>query len=604
LSFQISLPGAWIISGHFLFAMLHERMTTHELFEALQTLIDSNRKNGKEQRDQTHELIKELRVHQLELEIQNRELRATQKQLAHSRMRYADLYDFSPIGYASLDENGSIAEINITGGKLLGDNPHKLIGHPFADFIVPEDAQAFKLHLRRSRWSRQQRSIEVRLVRRDDSQVDVQLSTMATQDAARHTLQFRTAILDVTIRKHAEEAARESRKQLENVVAERTAELTSERQQREDAQRFLYEASSVLSTSLDYEITLWTLARAGIPHLADGCVVDIVQEDRSLQRCAVAHVQGNKEGALWDREVCGANVVRTGQAEMTDFLICVPVIVRGKTIGAISLILERPDRRYNFFDLALAEDLADRAAIALDNATLYSKELEANRLKDEFLAIVSHELRTPLTPMLGAIYKLRASRPDDEDLQTSLDMIERNAKAQARIVEELLDISRITTGKLEFNQQPTDLLAIVKAAIDVVRPSTEALGIRLRTSLKPVPRLIWCDPDRIQQVIWNLLSNAIKFTPQGGTIEVKLENGPGWARIRIADTGVGIDRDFLPHVFEPFRQAGNFSTRMHGGLGVGLSIVRYIVERHGGTVLVKSPGEGKGTTFVVELPYS
>ncbi|HYR41438.1 MAG TPA: ATP-binding protein, partial [Terriglobia bacterium] len=523
-----------------------------------------------------------------------------------SRMRYVDLYDFSPIGYASLDEDGRIAEINITAGKLLGDNPHKLIGRRFIDFIVPEDVQEFKLHLRRCRWSRQQRSIELHLTPLDSDPVDVQLFTMATQDAERHMLQFRTAILNVTMRKQAEEAARQSRRQLEQIVAERTAELTSERRQREDAQRFLYEASSVLSMSLDYEITLWTLARAGIPHLADGCMVDMVQDDGSVKRVAVSHVENEKENTLWHLNKCcsSADVVRTGQAEMTDSVICVPVIVRGKTIGAISLVLERPARQYNLFDLALAEDLADRAAIALDNATLYTKELEANRLKDEFLAIVSHELRTPLTPILGAIYKLRASRPHDNDLQTSLDMIERNAKGQARIVEELLEISRITTGKLDFNREPTDLLSIIQSAIDVVRPSTEALGIQLSTSLDPPPRLIWCDRDRMQQVIWNLLSNAIKFTAQGGTIEVKLENTSGWAHIQIADTGVGINRDFLPHVFEPFRQASDFSTRMHGGLGVGLSIVRYIVERHGGTVRAESPGEGKGTVFIVDLPTS
>jgi signal transduction histidine kinase len=297
-------------------------------------------------------------------------------------------------------------------------------------------------------------------------------------------------------------------------------------------------------------------------------------------------------------------VIRTGRAELKDSMMCVPIIVRGKTIGAITLLLERPDRRYNPFDLALAEDLADRAAIALDNATLYMKEMEANRLKDEFLAIVSHELRTPLTPILGAIYKLRATRPDDADLQTSLDMIERNAKAQARIVEELLEVSRITTGKLDFNREPTDLLSIIQTAIDVVRPSTESLGIRLQTCLDQPERLIWCDRDRMQQVIWKLLSNAIKFTQQGGTIEVKLENTPGWAHICISDTGIGINGDFLPHVFEPFRQASKFSTRMQGGLGVGLSIVRYIVERHGGRVRAESLGAGRGATFIVDLPYS
>src|SRR5260370_11970668 len=180
--------------------MLHERMTTHELFEAFESLMRSNH-NGFEHGDKaTHDLIKELQVHQLELEIQNRELRATQQQLAHSRMRYVDLYDFSPIGYASLDEDGRIAEINITAGKLLGDNPHKLIGRPFIDFVVPEDVQAFKLHLRRSRWSRQQRSIELHLTPTDSDPADVQLFTMATHAAQRHMLPFRTPIPTLTTR--------------------------------------------------------------------------------------------------------------------------------------------------------------------------------------------------------------------------------------------------------------------------------------------------------------------------------------------------------------------------------------------------------------------
>jgi PAS domain S-box-containing protein len=576
--------------------MLNERMTTDDLFTALQALKD----------DKASDLITELLVHHLELEMQNRELRETQQQLAHSRTRYADLYDFSPIGYASLDENGFIEEINIIGGKLLGDNPHKLIGRRFAEFIATDEIQSFKEHLRRCRWSRKKRSIELRLVSQQSPAIDIQLFTMATQDADRHTLQFRTAMIDITIRKRAEAAVLETQKKLEQMVLERTAELTSERRQREDAQRFLYEASSVPAMSLDYEITLWTLARAGIPHLADGCMVDMVQDDGSVKRVATAHVNSEKEEILQNGNyiTLAADVIRSGQPELRDKMISVPLVIRGNTIGAIRLILERPDRNYNPFDLALAEDLADRAAIALDNATLYTKELEATRLKDEFLATVSHELRTPLTPILGAIYKLRASRTSDEDLQATLDIIERNTRAQARIVEELLDISRITTGKLNFNRQPADLLSIIQRAIEVVRPSTEALGIHLQTSLEPLDRLIWCDRDRIQQVIWNLLSNAIKFTRQGGLIEVRLDSSPDWAHIRISDTGVGISPDFLPHVFDQFRQAGNFVTRMQGGLGAGLAIVRYIVERHGGTVRAESRGEGQGATFVVDLPYS
>jgi PAS domain S-box-containing protein len=576
--------------------MSHERMTTNELFTALQALKEEGAQS----------LIKELQIQHLELEIQNRELRETQQQLTHSRLRYADLYDFSPIGYASLDEQGVLEEINITGGKLLAENPHKLVGRAFTDFISTGEVQAFQDYLQRCKWSRKKRTAEFRLAAIDGSQIDVQLFTTVTQDADRHTLQFRTAIVDVSQRKRAEAAAMETQKKLEQIVANRTAELTSERRQREDAQQFLYEASSVLGMSLDYEITLWTLARASLPHLADGSAVDIVQEDGSIKRIAVAHVQPAKEGELWNTKVSvdSGNVIRTGQPHLSAREMCVPLSIRGKTIGALYLEVERPDRRYNLFDLALAEDLADRAAIALDNATLYMKELEANRLKDDFLAMVSHELRTPLTPILGAIYKLRGSRAGDEDLQTALDMIERNARAQARIVEELLDISRITTGKMDFNRQPTDLLSIIQNAVEVVRPSTEALGIGLQIYLQDPKRLVWCDRDRIQQVIWNLLSNAIKFTRQGGAIEVRLENSPGWAHIRISDTGVGISSEFLPHIFERFRQAGSFTTRMHGGLGVGLSIVRYIVERHGGSVRAESAGEGHGTTFVVDLPYS
>lgn len=584
------------LSGLFFTTMSHERMTTNELFTALQALTEGG----------AHDLIQELQLEHLELEIQNRELRETQQQLAHTRIRYADLYDFSPIGYASLDEKGIIEEINITGGKLLGENPHKLVGRSFAGFISKSDVDAFNDHLQRCKRSRQKRSTELRLSTPNGAETDVQLFTTVTQDADRHTLQFRVAIIDITQRRRAENAASETQKKLEQMVAERTAELTSERRQREDAQQFLYEASSVLGMSLDYEITLRTVARASIPHLADGSAVDIVREDGSLKRISVAHVQPDKESDLWKAEGTreSANAIRMGQSQLHDKNMCVPLIIRGKAIGAIHLEVERLDRHYNLFDLALAEDLADRAAIALDNATLYMKELEANRLKDDFLALVSHELRTPLTPILGAIYKLRASRSADEDLQTALDMIERNARAQARIVEELLDISRITTGKMDFSRRPTDLLSIIQTAIDVVRPSTEALGIGLHEFLEDPKRLIWCDRDRIQQVIWNLLSNAIKFTRQGGVIEVRLTNSPGWAHIRISDTGVGISSDFLPYLFERFRQAGSFTTRMHGGLGVGLSIVRYIVERHGGTVRADSAGEGHGANFVVDLPYS
>src|SRR5215471_16260204 len=285
--------------------MSHKRMSTHVLLSALEALKE----------DGTEDLIKELQVHQLELEIQNRELRETEQQLALSRVRYADLYDFSPIGYASLDEHAVIEEINIAGGKLLGDNAHKLIGRSFTDFVSTQDIPRLTDHLQRCRWSRQKKNIELRLVTPGGVMTEVELFTMVTQDVYRHTVQFRTALIDVTKRKSAEAAAAETQKQLERMVAERTAELTSERRQREDAQRFLYEASSVLGMSLDYEITLWALARAGIPHLADGAAVDMVQDDGTIRRMAVAHAQAEKEKELWEpkRFEDATSVIHTGQ---------------------------------------------------------------------------------------------------------------------------------------------------------------------------------------------------------------------------------------------------------------------------------------------------
>src|SRR5262245_4441855 len=455
-----------------------ERKTTNELFESLETLLESQVVDS--------DLIRELHVHQLELEIQNRELRLAQEQLAQARRRYADLYDFSPVGYASLDENGVLEEINITGGTLLGNNPHKLIGRPFSEFILPEDVPNFADHLRHCRHSRRKRRIEVRLITGRPELVVVDLFTMATHDVEQHALQFRTAMLDVTLKKRAEEAVRRSQSELEQKIGERTAELTASYRQREEAQRFLNEASAVLSASLDYDITLWSLARAAVPHLADCCVVDVAQDDGEVRRVSVAHVQPDEEASLRDPSCTlkTTDAIKRGRPTLEARSMCVPLIVRGQTIGAIGLRLERTDRTYNLFDLALAEDLADRAVIALDNASLYSKELEANRLKDEFLATVSHELRTPLTPILGAIYKLRSTGPQDKDFQRNLDVIERNAKGQARIVEELLDISRMTTGKLEFNRHPTDLVDVVQTAIEVVRPAANALGIAFKTSLE------------------------------------------------------------------------------------------------------------------------
>ncbi|HSK79323.1 MAG TPA: response regulator [Thermoanaerobaculia bacterium] len=227
---------------------------------------------------------------------------------------------------------------------------------------------------------------------------------------------------------------------------------------------------------------------------------------------------------------------------------------------------------------------------------------EANRLKDEFLATLSHELRTPLNAILGWTQVLRTGRLDEATSSRALETIERNAKSQAQLISDLLDVSRIITGNLRLELRPVELPRIIDAALDSIRPAADAKEIRLEISLSPLKSPVLGDSDRLQQVVWNLLSNAIKFTPQGGQVSVRLETAPGNATIRVADTGAGIRPDFLPYVFDRFRQAESTITRSHGGLGLGLSIVRHLVELHGGTVEVESEGEGRGAAFTVRIP--
>jgi signal transduction histidine kinase/ActR/RegA family two-component response regulator len=226
----------------------------------------------------------------------------------------------------------------------------------------------------------------------------------------------------------------------------------------------------------------------------------------------------------------------------------------------------------------------------------------ANRAKDEFLAIVSHELRTPLTPIVAWTRLLKGGGLDEATSRRALDVIERNARAQTQLVEDLLDVSRIVTGKVEIDVQVVDLRRLIEAAVDATRPAADAKGIRVQTTLEARAGAVSGDPHRLQQVFWNLLSNAIKFTPRGGHVHVEMRRAAAHVEIAVSDTGLGIKPEFLPFVFDRFRQADSSSTRPYGGLGIGLAIVRQIVELHGGRVRVASSGEGQGSTFTVELP--
>jgi signal transduction histidine kinase len=258
---------------------------------------------------------------------------------------------------------------------------------------------------------------------------------------------------------------------------------------------------------------------------------------------------------------------------------------------------------------ALQAEVAERRRAQEERELLLRRERQAraeaeaaSRTKDEFLAMLSHELRTPLTAMLGWAHLLRCGKLDEATAARGLGVLERSTRAQSQIIGDLLDVSRITAGKLRLEPRPTELGPALEAAVDAVRPAAAAKGIRLEVELDGAAGPVLGDPTRLQQVFWNLLANAVKFTPEGGEVGVRLARGGGQAVVTVRDTGVGVRPDFLAHVFERFSQADASTTRRYGGLGLGLAIVRHLVELHGGTVTAESAGEGRGATFAVRLP--
>ncbi|HEX4386529.1 MAG TPA: ATP-binding protein, partial [Myxococcales bacterium] len=281
-----------------------------------------------------------------------------------------------------------------------------------------------------------------------------------------------------------------------------------------------------------------------------------------------------------------------------------PIVARGKVLGAISFIMAESNRRHTQDDLALAEELGRRAGAALDNARLYRDLQVASRLKDEFVSTLSHELRTPLTAILGWTHILGSGRPSDERLQKGVSVIERNARAQAQLIDDLLDLSRVVTGKMRLAVRELSPIEVVEAALETVRPSADVKGIRLQPVLDPAAGPLLGDPDRLQQIVWNLLSNAVKFTPKGGRVQVRLMRVASHVEIEVADSGQGITPEFLPHVFERFMQADASASRTHGGLGLGLAIARHLAELHGGTLEARSGGPGQGATFTLKVPLS
>ncbi|MDP9003976.1 MAG: response regulator [Verrucomicrobiota bacterium] len=417
-----------------------------------------------------------------------------------------------------------------------------------------------------------------------------------------------------------------------------------EAEARQERLAFLADASNVLAGSLEYLKTFQSLADLVVPRLADFCLVLAAEEDSVMRQVAVAHSDISDQPALRKlaeefpassaASTSGAHVVKTGRSEMccdmsngaleelfkrqedrdlirsfapTSF-IAVPLKTHDRVLGAIVMVNTTDGRMCGADELALAEELAQRAALAVDNAGLYkaaqkarAEAERANRAKDSFLAMLSHELRTPLTPVLTSVLALEQEENLPEETRASLQMIRRNVELEARLIDDLLDLTRISKGKVQLSLEEVDAHVLLRSAVEICQADIDHKNLSLETALAAEKVCLEADPARLQQIFWNLLKNAVKFTPAGGRLAIRTANSDGQLRVEVSDSGMGIDAETLPKIFNAFEQGER--TRL-GGLGLGLAISKALVETHHGKLTAESPGRNQGATFTATFPVA
>ncbi len=437
------------------------------------------------------------------------------------------------------------------------------------------------------------------------------------------------------VKRQAEERARLMREQAARAEAEAGQERLA----------FLADASNVLAGSLEYQATFQNLANLSVPRLADFCVVHVANATGTLDQAAVAYRGGKNDPDLRKLaeeypaslagNYCSSQVFQTGESkilcDMTDdtltqlfdreadrdlirslgvsSLIMVPIRTRDGVVGAITMVNTDAKRRCGPDELSLAKELAQRAALALDNARLYNAAQKArteaeraNLAKDQFLAMLSHELRTPLTPVLASVLAIENEDAVPENIRELLQMIHRNVELEARLIDDLLDLTRISKGKVQLNLEVLDAHTLLRNAIEICQAEIDQKHLALRLDLAAQKVHLEADPARLQQIFWNLIKNAVKFTPQRGQICVSTSNDSDHQlRVEITDTGFGIEPEALPKIFDAFEQAG--WTQL-GGLGLGLSISKTLVEAHKGAITAESAGRNKGARFTLIFPTS
>ncbi len=563
------------------------------------------------------------------------ERQAVEERLRASEIRYRRLFEASNDAILILDSTTrKITDANPSAHKLLGFRHEELLGKELWEIGLIAD---WVSNLQAFQTLREQQMLHYEHVpfRTNDGQ-HRDLECVSTMYQANGNQVIQWNIRDISKRKQAEAALSVVKDELEIQV--------------EDLRR-LHEMSLSLTSTLDIDSVLREVLRAaldlhgtslGLLWLCDpqreGLSLKVSSgfDAAFLEHIALLPSGGSACGTCYEqrRRIVVEDVESDSSFDayretirVAGFRAChsTPLITRSDTlIGVLSVHFGMPHRpsgretrlmdlyarmAADFIENArlhhqIQQELAEREQILIREHKARAEAESANRMKDEFLATVSHELRTPLTPIIAWAQRLRRAKLDETTVIRGLEVIERSAKSQAQLIEDILDVSRVIAGKLRLSIEPVDAAVIINAAIDSVQSAADAKHIQLAVTLDPSGRHILGDSQRLQQVIWNLLSNAIKFTPTGGRVDVRLERSDATSLISVSDTGEGISADFLPFIFDRFRQADSTSTRRHSGLGLGLAIVRHLVELHGGTVQADSPGVGYGAVFTVRIPLA
>lgn len=538
------------------------------------------------------------------------------KSVAATQARLAAIVESSEDAIIGKTLDGRIESWNAGATRLFGYTAQEAIGRHISIVIPIDRRDEEQLLIQRLRDGERLQHYDTVRVARDGRRIDVSLTVSPVHDTEGRVVGASSIARDVTAKKRAEVALRQS---------EQTA-------------RFLARASATLAQLTDYESTLQRLADLAVPAFADWCLVDMVTADGGVRRLAVTYADPAMSmlaQAIAQRPPVRSsdarglmNVLRTGEAEWLgavgdaqlaataldvehlDLLravgitswIGVPLRSRGRVIGALSFVTTTSGRVYDATALAAAEDLAHRAVIAIENATLLATLRESDQRKDEFLAMLAHELRNPLAPIRSAAQIVRAKALPAPELQWAVGLIERQVQQMARLVDDLLDVSRISRGRIALRMERIDLATVLNSAVDTTRPLVEKSGHQLTVAMPPDPIWLQADVTRLAQVFSNLLHNAAKYTDHGGQIRVVVERNDTSVLVRVIDTGIGIPRDLLPHVFDLFMQVPHVAQRSEGGLGIGLTLVQRLVDMHRGTVEAHSEGPGTGSEFRVRLP--